>query len=181
LSLKLNQKNLILIGFKGCGKTSVGKALAQQIDCPFLDLDDLMEYLYAQRQGKKLSFREIYKRHGANFFRQLETDTLKESLIKWGQVIALGGGTIFASPEIPGLLKSQVSIYLYVDPTVLFQRIIKNGIPAFFDRQDPEGSFWSLYRERTPYYENLAHYTFDNTNKKIEALVEEIISTLQLK
>jgi shikimate kinase len=159
----------------------VGKALAQRLDWPFLDLDNLVEDLYAEREGEVLGYREIYKRHGAVFFRQLEEASLKIALVKNRQIIALGGGTIFASPNIPALLKDQIVTYLAVEPTHLFERIIKQGIPAFFDPQDPEGSFWSLYRERTPHYQKLAQYTFDNTHKKIEDLIEEIMITLGLK
>ncbi|OGW14586.1 MAG: hypothetical protein A3G93_04390 [Nitrospinae bacterium RIFCSPLOWO2_12_FULL_45_22] len=173
--------NLILIGFKGCGKSYVGDALAYRLGWPFLDLDNLIEGFYAERQGEVLGYREIYKRHGAVFFRQLEEESLKKALIKGRQVIALGGGTIFASPAIAALLQDQVVIYLTVEPTLLFQRIMSQGTPAFFDPNDPEGSFWSLYQERPPHYQKLAHYTFDNTTKKVEELVEEIIITLGLE
>lgn len=140
----------------------------------------MIEDLYAKKKGEVLGYREIYKRHGAVFFRQLEEDSLKKALIKGRQVIALGGGTIFASDDIADLLKDQLVIYLTVEPTLLFQRIMKQGIPAFFDPYDPEGSFRSLYQARTPHYQNLAHYIFDNTTKEVGDLVEEIIITLRL-
>jgi shikimate kinase len=178
---KLHKTNLILIGFKGCGKSYVGNVLAQRLEWPFCDLDNLIEALYIERKGKTLGYRDIYKRHGAIFFRQLEEDSLKEALSKDRQVIALGGGTIFASPLTADMLKDQLVIYLTVEPTILFRRIMSQGIPAFFNPHDPEGSFWSLYQERAPHYQALAHYTFDNTAQNVEDLAEEIIITLELR
>jgi len=181
LCQKQSQKNLILIGFKGCGKSSVGKALAIRLQRPFVDLDREIEALHTRQTGEVLPFRQIYKRYGPEFFRQLENNALREVMSRDGQVIALGGGTIFSSPGIGELLKKQIVIYLSVEPATLYRRIIREGIPAFFDQDNPGESFRRLYSQRTPHYESMAHYVFDNTEKDMDELVDEILATIPLQ
>lgn len=83
--------NLILIGFKGCGKTRVGRALARLLAWDFVDLDGLLERLYLSEQGEALGFREIYRKHGRDHFRDLEGRALRIALQWSQQVLALGG------------------------------------------------------------------------------------------
>lgn len=76
-------------------------------------------------------------------------------------------------------MHSHILLYLAVEPTVLFERIMAGGLPAFFDPSDPWGSFKELYRQRTPLYESVAHYTFDNTYREAEEVAEEIARHLK--
>jgi shikimate kinase len=69
--------NILLIGFKSCGKSSVGVRLASADGRPFLDLDTLVEDLACRLQGTRLSCRELYSRFGAAFLRDRETEALR--------------------------------------------------------------------------------------------------------
>lgn len=171
--------NLILIGFKGCGKTRIGSILARQLGWDFLDLDELLERLYLSEQGEALGFREIYRRHGKDHFRDLEGRALKIALQRGRQVLALGGGTLTSNPDLLPLCQSHLLLYLAVEPAVLFERIMAGGLPAFFDPSDPKGSFEELYRQRAPLYESVARYTFDNTSREAEKVAEEIARHLE--
>lgn len=176
----MSATNVVLLGFKGCGKTRVGKALAQRLGWDFIDLDALLEEIYLQEQGEPLSFREIYRRHGEGTFRELEGRALEEALQKGPQVLALGGGTPLSHPFLLPLLKQQILVYLSVEPEVLFDRILQGGLPAFFDPADPRTSFETLSRQRIPVYRDLAHHTFDNTHRGVEEVADEIARGLGL-
>lgn len=176
----MGETNLVLLGFKGCGKTHVGRALARRLAWSFADLDALVEGLFLQEHGKPLSFREIYSQHGAETFRELEGKALEAALGKGRQVLALGGGTPLCHPHLVPLLNRHILIYLSVEPKVLFERILQGGLPAFFDPADPRTSFEALYKQRTPAYSHLAHYTFDNTHRGVEVVAEDITCSLRL-
>jgi shikimate kinase len=79
-------KNIILCGFMGCGKTTLAKRLSKELDMPLIDTDEEI----AIRQGKSVA--DIFAEKGEPFFRQLETELIKELSEKEGLIIALGGG-----------------------------------------------------------------------------------------
>ncbi|MEK6546432.1 MAG: shikimate kinase, partial [Nitrospinota bacterium] len=64
--------NIIIIGFKGCGKTLIGKILAKRLKREFHDIDLIIESIYLQETGENLRFREIYEKHRNEYFRNLE-------------------------------------------------------------------------------------------------------------
>lgn len=171
--------NLIFLGFKGCGKTRIGRIVAQRLGWDFVDLDELLESLYLSEQGEALGFREIYRRHGKDYFRDLEGRALRIALQRGQQILALGGGTLTSNPGLIPLCQAHILLYLVVEPAVLFERIMAGGLPAFFDPSDPQGSFEELYRQRAPLYESVAQYTFDNTSREAEEVAEEIARHLE--
>ena len=81
-------ENIILIGFMGCGKTTVGKKLASMSGRKFLDMDDEI----VRRAGMKIT--EIFEKYGEDRFRQMETELCEQLSETEGLVIATGGGVI---------------------------------------------------------------------------------------
>jgi shikimate kinase len=148
---------LCLAGFMGCGKTTVGKQLAQQLGWRFLDLDERIE----QRAGVRIS--EIFDRLGEAAFRDLEYEqldrALKESVTAAiPTVVALGGGT-FAQPRNLELLHAacipdgapRAGWVLWLDCPIeqlLTRCVTMDNRPLFRD----EVSFRRLYEERAPFY-----------------------------
>ena len=82
------KSNLILIGFMGTGKTSLGKLLAEKLGRGFIDIDQKIE------QDAGLSIPQIFEKYGEKYFRELEKNAVKEITQRRGLVIATGGGTI---------------------------------------------------------------------------------------
>src|SRR5690606_37283831 len=83
--LALRPANLLLVGFSGAGKSSVGRAVARELGLPFVDLDEAI----VQRSGRSIP--ELFRQEGEAAFRRWEMETLAEVLARGGQVIALGG------------------------------------------------------------------------------------------
>lgn len=156
--------NVILIGMKHCGKSTVGEALAQKWACPFYDVDDLIEVAYETRTGRYCRVREIFREQGEDFFTKLEAEVvieLQKLLEEPGArgVIAFGGRTAI-NPRTRHMSKHLgLRVYLEVDPHELFRRVSAGGLPPFLDPQNPQKSFLDLYEQRRPQYESLADVT----------------------
>ncbi|MDE5635144.1 MAG: shikimate kinase, partial [Muribaculaceae bacterium] len=85
---------IYLIGYMGCGKTTLGRAVARRVSMPLIDLDEFIE----QREG--MTVRQIFEKHGEPYFRKAEHDSLLEVSRMDDVIVATGGGT----PCQPGLL-----------------------------------------------------------------------------
>ena len=175
----LSLQNIILIGMKACGKSTVGKLLAQKLDINFVELDQEIENIHLKEKNERLSFREIFNRHGSEYFRSLEKNVLK-TIIKENKnkqiVLSCGGGTPL-DPENQKLLKQLGKIiFLNADEEILLPRILKHGIPAFFPHpDDPKKSLDELLKKRKLTYKKIADQVISFTNESPEELVKKII------
>lgn len=144
-----SRKLICLVGFMGCGKTTVGRLLAQQIGWHFVDLDARIE----ERAG--LSIPAIFDRLGEPGFRQVESEVLARALGEVADraqatVLALGGGTVTQLENVAQLrAASCVLVWLDCPVDILLARCATlTNRPLFRD----EASFRSLYAERLPFY-----------------------------
>ena len=173
--------NLILFGFKSCGKTTLGKRIAQKMGRPFIDTDRLVEELFKKRTGENLSYREIYKRIGKEGFRALESDAVQELKGMKDTIIALGGGLILNPEHAASLAKLGQLVYLKVSKGTLKSRILSRELPAYLDPLDPEGSFERMYEERHPQYEKIFALPIDLETKTQDQVLQEICALIQKK
>lgn len=160
---------VFLLGFMGCGKTTVGRLLAARLGWSFVDLDGELE----RRQGRTIN--QIFAEQGEPYFRQAERWLLEE-IVHDGQrvptVVALGGGT-FAQPANVELIRSHggITIWLYCSLEELRRRC--RGVshrPLFRDAT----SFELLYQQRLPYYQQ-ADFRVDADRRDPLMVVEEIL------
>jgi shikimate kinase len=132
--------NVILFGFKGAGKTFLGKQIAERYKWPFVDTDELL--LAATRYS---SLRELYNTVGEKEFRRLESQVIR-SLSSYKQtVIALGGGAVLDGENVTFL--QTIGQLVYVE--VALETLLKRGVTL------PTGSIETVYRERLPIYESI--------------------------
>jgi len=169
---------IILIGFKGTGKSLIGRALAKKLNMEYSDTDAVIEGLHDIFEGQKLTCREIHKKYGAEYFRKLETEAIKEAFNSTYSVVSFGGGAL-ATMEAGGLdAGGALFVHLLVDKEELYRRIMKDGVPAIFDQDNPRASFDRLYAERAPGYERYATVKVDNANRKPDEVVDSIIALM---
>jgi len=166
--------NIIVFGFKNCGKGFVGKTLARKLNQGFVDTDDIIEEIYSKSEGENLSYRQIAKKHGMDFFRELEKDAVKRVSALDGKVIAVGGGTPLFFDNATVLKKNSKMVLLRLDKETLFKRIMGNGLPSFLDPKNPKDSFEKNLRERMEKFEEIADFEVDCSNKCVEQVVDEI-------
>ena len=109
--------NIILIGFKNCGKTTIGKILAHTLNYKFIDTDTLLEKYYFQRQGLLLPSYKIHHQEGEMKFRQIEKSAINTLLNVKKTIIATGGGSVLNQENVNFFKKIGKMIYLYVPNT----------------------------------------------------------------
>ncbi len=160
--MKNKYDRIVLVGFKGSGKSSVGKQLAKQCGFAFVDIDAVIEAAHA-KGGRKSGVRAIYKKHGRDYFLKMEGRALKKTARMKKAVISLGG----ASPLNAAFSKAQFNnacfVYLKAKRDVLFERIMEKGIPPFFDKENPRRTFNMLHKQRTPVFGRIADITEENS------------------
>ncbi len=138
--------NIILFGFKGCGKTDLGKILSRQLERPFLDTDDLILQKY------RLPIRELYRSVGEDAFRDIESKVILEIASLQNHVIALGGGTLLRLENRKIIEKMGHLLYLKASFFTLEKRILRVGNPPFAETKE---MLWNVYLERIPLYESI--------------------------
>ena len=174
--------NLILAGFKSCGKTTTGKALAKELKLEFVELDGALEEHYSEKHNERLSFREIYKKHGEEFFRNFENSILIKLKDKKNIVLSLGGGTPLLEENKEIIKKIGKVIYLDTDKEVLKCRILKNNeLPAFLDKERPEEFFEEVFNKRKPIYSEIADYRIKIKDEPISEILKKINEKLPIK
>jgi len=174
-TLPATLRRIVLTGFMGAGKTTVGRLLAAQLNWEFLDLDAHLE----ARTG--LSVPEIFASHGEAHFRRLESSALVNALSRTRTILALGGGT----PEIltNRLLLEQtpgtVTVFLNAPFPTLFDRCVLQTIdrPNLADPVRAEARFL----ERQPLYRRLARHTIDTAAQSPEETAETLLAALRPK
>ncbi len=160
--------NIYLIGFRGSGKTTLGKILAKELKKDFVDIDKLIE----KRESKSIA--EIFKEKGEEYFRKVETTILKEVASNDNQIVSTGGGIVISEENRKIIQENGISIYLTADTETTYKRIkFDNNRPQLTDK-DPIEEIKFLIEKRKPLYEKLANYTIDTSKFKIEECVKKI-------
>ena len=174
-------KRIILIGYMGAGKTTVGKALAKELGIPFYDLDWYIE----NRRRKTVS--EIFAEVGEEGFRQIEHNMLHEVAEFEDVIISCGGGTPCFFDNIDYMNQQGQVIYLRCEPQVLQKHLMmgKTERPLLKDKSPEQliDYITEHLKEREPYY-NKARYTLDvslmDNYEKIKITIDKLKELLQL-
>ncbi len=170
-----DNQHIILIGFKHVGKSTLARKLATRLQRPYIDLDQEMERAFTQQTQKKLSCRQIMQQYGQEFFRQLETTTLRQIIKRAPCILALGGGTPLTADN-QQLIKPHVLIHVTGSPDDVYKRIMRKGLPAFFSAQeDPRVTFDRLWREREKIYTELTPHCVNNTESLLDAVEQTLL------
>jgi shikimate kinase len=140
---------MILFGFKGAGKTHLGKYLSRALNRPFIDTDDLICALFPKRG---FTVRAIHQELGESAFRKLEKRAIQTLTTDANAVIALGGGAILDPDHVDYLQKIGRLIYLKAS----FHTIQKR-ISSFVDSE----ALYQIYCERLPIYESISAEVID--------------------
>ncbi len=170
--------NIILIGFKNSGKTTIGKMIAHTLNYQFIDTDTLLEKYYFREKGLLLPVHKIQHQEGDVKFRQLEKDAIHTLTNVKKTVIATGGGSILNKDNVNFFKKIGKLIYLYVPKNILSERTLQGRLPTFIDPKNPEKSFEKMFDERKDIYENIADYQVEAFDKTNDEIVDEIVKLI---
>ncbi|WP_208859955.1 shikimate kinase [Pseudovibrio ascidiaceicola] len=169
---RLGNKPIVLVGIMGCGKSTVGRRLAQYLALNFIDADSEIE------KAADRSISEIFAEHGESYFRQGEKRVIARLLDEGPQVLATGGGA-FINEETRSRIKEKgISIWMKAELSVIMTRVRKRPTRPLLQTADPEATMQKLMDERYPIYEeaDMAIWSRDVTH---EAVMEEILIALE--
>jgi shikimate kinase len=151
------QENIVLIGFMGCGKSTVGRELHQRLGYPLVDMDHVIE----QRAGKSIT--RIFADEGESVFRAMETALLKELNDRAAprRIISTGGGIVESATNRALLKNLGYVVWLHASASVILQRTRKIHNRPLLETEDPATRIQTLMEHRTPLYQETAHLKLD--------------------
>ena len=168
--------HIILIGYRGTGKSAVGKRLAERLKLPFCDTDERVE----ETAGRTI--RELVAENGWEYFREREREVIRETAAMERSVIATGGGAVLDDRNAGILKKHGILIWLMADVGTIVQRIHGDGKS---DKQRPAFSDNDIFQETTdvltkriPVYTRLADFSIDTADKKVNEIADSICQFL---
>ncbi len=162
---------MALIGFMGCGKTTVGRLLAARLGYPFLDLDQWLEH----RQGR--SIRQIFQESGEEAFRDLESSALRELSSRRRVVIAAGGGAPLREAN-RGFFRQASTFYLEISFEEFLRRTAASADRPLRGR--PPEELARLFESRLPVYRELGERVASEGRTPAQVM-EEILEKLRGK
>lgn len=168
--------NIVLIGYRGAGKSTVANLLASQLQMPQVCLDEEI----VRKAGKRIP--EIVADHGWEAFRDLESEMAEAYGKKDGWVIDAGGGVILREKNVQNLRRNGTLLWLTAPPSVLIQRITGDTErPALKDGKTFLEEVEEVLEERQPLYRSAAHWTIDVSERTPEEVSSQIQSLLKEK
>ncbi len=161
-------ENVVLVGFMGSGKSSVGRLVARVLGGRFVDTDRLV----ADRAGREIT--EIFAMDGEGFFRQEESRALRSLLGGSRLVVATGGGILTVPGNLPVLKRLGFVVWLAAAEEVIWERVSRNRKRPLLHTENPRETVRVLIEKRNPLYAAAADLTVDTTGLTHAQVAERI-------
>lgn len=163
---------IVLIGFMGSGKSSVGRTLATRIGRPRYDTDEMI----ARRFG--LPIAEIFAQHGEEVFREAETEAL-EQMPAEAAIIVTGGGIVLRPQNCERLRVLGTVVNLTADEATLFERATRRKTRPLLRTPNPRATLSEMLRIREPLYAQVAEITIDTSTMTHAEVAETILREIE--
>jgi len=160
-------KNIILTGFMGVGKTSVGTQLAKDLGYTFVDTDTLIE------ADQNMTITAIFAKHGEPYFREIEEKIIQEVTQKENQVVSTGGGAVIRDMNRDAFKKAGLVVCLTASPEVIYGRIRHETHRPLLQTPDPTAKIKELLESRARFYAQ-ADVTIDTAEKSVDDVIKTI-------
>jgi shikimate kinase len=167
------RRNVILIGFMGTGKSTVGKQLALRLGWGFTDVDEWIE------KQMNMTIRELFQVHGEPFFRSLESKALSELLAVDNQIVATGGGAVLSESNRFCMLANGLVIALTASPETIISRVSRDENRPLLQGNLQE-RVYTLLEQRKDVYD-FAEVTIDTTDLNTDEIVDLILQNKALE
>ncbi|MBQ1252070.1 MAG: shikimate kinase [Firmicutes bacterium] len=166
-------KNIVLIGFMGSGKTSMGRFLSRELDYEFFDTDKELENV----TGLKVN--QIVKKYGKIRFASEERLIVNKLAAMENTIIATGGSFIDNHENVDALKDNSIFVFLDVDNDVIIDRLKRRKVRPFSEKGSLSDLVPEVYGKRRPMYEQYADITVNTTEMTMEETAKEIMDRLQ--
>lgn len=165
--------NIVLIGFMGSGKSKVGRELAKRLGMKYTDTDELIQ------KKERRSIPEIFAREGESYFRQIESEVVKEVSKLDHYVVSTGGGVVLNRENMQALKENGWLVCLKATPGAILSRIKEGGEerPLLKGFVDQKKRIQELLEKREPLYRQ-ADFTIDTSFLAVSEIVDRIVTSL---
>jgi XRE family aerobic/anaerobic benzoate catabolism transcriptional regulator len=168
--------SITLIGLRGAGKSTIGKALAKHLGVRFLEVDDLIE------KEANLSLGELFSLHGESYYKRLAYDILLKLLARNEQMVIATGGSVVTDPETWQLLKRRThTVWIKASPEDHWKRVLGQGdTRPMANRTSAMTELRAILSQRSPIYAEAAQ-TVDSSSVRVTEAVRLISAALRQK
>lgn len=163
-------ENIYLVGMPGCGKSRLGKEVAQKLGLEYVDTDEA-----TIKEAGVQSMNELFGKHGVARFRQMEKQVLKELSGKTDLLVSTGGGVVLDPENRSTMINTGRVVFVDVNLTTLRSRIDVNDRPLVVNMDQ---ALENLYFHRLDIYKNSATDIFDN-NGELEESIEAFVKMVK--
>lgn len=160
-------RNIILTGFMGAGKTSVGVRLARDLGYAFVDTDGLIE------ADQKTTITAIFSNFGEAYFRDVESRVIRQVLESGEQVVATGGGAVIREENRKAFKEGGITICLAARPETVYERIRHETHRPLLQVPDPLARIRGLLADREQFYRQ-ADLVIETDGKTVDGVIDEI-------
>ena len=161
--------NIVLVGFMGTGKTTVGKVLARRLNMTFVDMDDTI----VARAGKPVT--RIFAEDGEPAFRAMERALVRELSLRQGLVIGAGGGVVLNPENVADFERTGIVVCLSLAPEVILQRLADDTTRPLLAGDDKEQELREKLSARQPLYDAVK-LQVDRTGLDVDQTVDRILA-----
>ncbi len=169
---------IILIGYRGCGKTSVGRRLAERLGWTFVDTDEEIR----REQGRTIA--DIFAQDGEGAFRRIEAQTLQRVVCGRRKVISVGGGAVLSRRNRKLLRTTGVCVWLTAPPEELYRRIVADiGSEEGRPNLTPAGGLTEIeavLQSRLPIYEATAEIVVSTSGLDVAQVADAVLDRLRV-
>lgn len=170
---KSKERPVYLIGFMGCGKSTVGRQLAKRLGWPCLEMDEVL----AGMAGKPIP--QIFAEDGEEAFRRMESRLLEKT---GGQaaIVSCGGGVALRAENIETMKRNGTVVFLTAEPQTIYNRVKNHTNRPLLNGHMNVEYIAGLMKERAPFYAAAAELTVTVDGRLIDEIVGEIVGRLEL-
>lgn len=144
------EKNVFLIGFMGCGKSTMARLLAAETGKELVEMDETIE----AEQGMKIT--EIFEKYGEAYFRDLETQLIRSIADKGGVIVSCGGGAVLREENVKAMRENGKILYLAATPETIYERVHDKTTRPLLNGNMNVEYITELMEKRLPIYEQVA-------------------------
>ncbi|OQB14756.1 MAG: Shikimate kinase 1 [Firmicutes bacterium ADurb.Bin193] len=165
----VTDKNIVLIGMMGSGKTSKGRLLAERLGMAFSDIDTEIE------KDAGMTISEIFEMHGKFKFREMESKKIEELSSLSRHVISTGGGVVLSDSNMTKLKKNGIVVFINRNIDEIVRTIDTKKRPLLAKGAH---ALYAIYNERLPLYKRWSDYEITDEDKSVEDSVDDLIKTI---
>lgn len=166
------RNNLYLIGFMGCGKTTVAREFCRMFSMEMMEMDEELE------KRAEMSIPDIFARHGEAYFRDMETSLIKELRERGNTVVSCGGGAALREENVEAMRQGGTIVLLTASPETIYERVKDSSNRPVIEGNKTPSYIAGLMEQRRPAYEAAADLTVETDGKVVPEICRELAERL---